>query len=589
MKKRITSAVSFVISVCLILSVITIAPFSVSAASSDSSVAASSYEFRTINVDLKVGQEYSGFSKQSRHYYTVERHLYYIKGDKAVADYDEYYDYSWGYYGVKIKALKPGTLVLNHVIHQANISHVTHETTYNIKVSSAETTLSTPKITGFYKAANGVQIKWGAVSGAQRYRVYYKSGNSWKRLGDTYSTSYTDTGLSIGAKRTYTVRCMNSSGSSFTSSYNKTGWSYTNNLATPKITGLSSTSSGIKINWNKVSGAAKYRLFRHSSSGWTKLCDVTGTSYTDTKVKSGTTYKYTVRCINSSAKSYTSSYYSKGWSHTYRKQVATPSINSFSSSADGVKISWKAVSQAEKYRLYRYNNGWTKIGDSAGTSFTDKNVSYGKSYRYTIRCISKDSKAFTSGYDSKGRTYTYKTNLPVPKITKGETVSNGIKISWGAVAGVNKYRVFYKSNNTWVKIADTASTSFVDTNVVYGSSYTYTVRCLTSNGKGFSSSFDGSGKKYTYYSTPKITNAYLSSNSLYVNISDTHYSKYYKLWYYTSNGWYYIGSIDSLSGFVNGSANKIKPGLNYTFTVQGYNSNGSINTNYSEKGFTFRM
>ena len=63
MKKRITSAVSFVISVCLILSVITIAPFSVSAASSDSSVAASSYEFRTINVDLKVGQEYSGFSK----------------------------------------------------------------------------------------------------------------------------------------------------------------------------------------------------------------------------------------------------------------------------------------------------------------------------------------------------------------------------------------------------------------------------------------------------------------------------------------------------------------------------------------------
>ena len=180
MKKRITSAVSFVISVCLILSVITIAPFSVSAASSDSSVAASSYEFRTINVDLKVGQEYSGFSKQSRHYYTVERHLYYIKGDKAVADYDEYYDYSWGYYGVKIKALKPGTLVLNHVIHQANISHVTHETTYNIKVSSAETTLSTPKITGFYKAANGVQIKWGAVSGAQML-MYGKEASNRKQ------------------------------------------------------------------------------------------------------------------------------------------------------------------------------------------------------------------------------------------------------------------------------------------------------------------------------------------------------------------------------------------------------------------------
>ncbi|MCD8084938.1 MAG: phage tail tip lysozyme, partial [Clostridiales bacterium] len=54
-------------------------------------------------------------------------------------------------------------------------------------------------------------------------------------------------------------------------------------LATPVLSGVTGTSSGVTVEWEAVSGAAKYRVFRKVSGGsWTKLTDTTSTSYTDT-------------------------------------------------------------------------------------------------------------------------------------------------------------------------------------------------------------------------------------------------------------------------------------------------------------------
>lgn len=83
-------------------------------------------------------------------------------------------------------------------------------------------------------------------------------------------------------------------------------------LATPKISKAESINGGVKISWNKSKGAEKYRVYYKGSKGWTRLADTTSTSYTDSKVSSGKTYTYTVRCINSSATKFTSGYDSKG-------------------------------------------------------------------------------------------------------------------------------------------------------------------------------------------------------------------------------------------------------------------------------------
>ena len=88
-------------------------------------------------------------------------------------------------------------------------------------------------------------------------------------------------------------------------------------LATPKISKAKSINGGVKLTWSKVKGAVKYRVYYKGSKGWTRLADTTSTSYTDSKVSSGKTYTYTVRCINSSATKFTSGYDSKGKSVKY--------------------------------------------------------------------------------------------------------------------------------------------------------------------------------------------------------------------------------------------------------------------------------
>ena len=168
-------------------------------------------------------------------------------------------------------------------------------------------------------------------------------------------------------------------------------------LATPKISKAESVYGGVKLTWNKVNGAAKYRVYYKGRKGWTRMVDTTSTSYIDKDVSSGRNYTYTVRCITSDAKKFTSGYNPTGKSVKY---VATPKISKLEVTYDGVKLTWNKVAGAEKYRVYyKDRNGWTKLGDTTGTTMLDMNVvskefdlSIDDIY-YTVRCISKDAKS----------------------------------------------------------------------------------------------------------------------------------------------------------------------------------------------------
>ena len=269
-------------------------------------------------------------------------------------------------------------------------------------------------------------------------------------------------------------------------------------LATPKISKAESVNGGVKISWGKVNGAVKYRVYYKGSKGWTRLADTTSTSYTDSKVSSGKTYTYTVRCISTDAKRFTSGYDSKG---TTAKYIATPEISKLESVNGGVKISWNKSNGAEKYRVYyKGSKGWTRLADTTSTSYTDSKVSSGKTYTYTVRCINSSATKFTSGYDSKGKSVKY---ISAPKITKAESVNGGVKISWNKSNGAEKYRVYYKGSKGWTRLADTTSTSYTDSKVSSGKTYTYTVRCINSSATKFTSGYDSKGKSVKYISAQK--------------------------------------------------------------------------------------
>ena len=177
------------------------------------------------------------------------------------------------------------------------------------------------------------------------------------------------------------------------------------NLATPKISKTENVNGGVKLTWSKVKGAEKYRVYYKGSKGWTRMVDTTSTSYIDKDVSSGKNYTYTVRCINSSATKFTSGYDSKGTKATF---IAAPKITKAESVDGGVKISWNKSNGAEKYRVYyKGSKGWTRMVDTTSTSYIDKDVSSGKNYTYTVRCINSSATKFTSGYDSKGKSVKY--------------------------------------------------------------------------------------------------------------------------------------------------------------------------------------
>ena len=298
-----------------------------------------------------------------------------------------------------------------------------------------------PTISKLENTSSGIKLTWNKIAGVYGYRLYYKtSSGGWKRFKETTATSFTDSGVSPNRTETYTIRCIDKNGNTVSGFYSK-GWSKKYTPVAPTISKLDNTSGGIKLSWNKVTGAYGYRLYRKTSSGWKRIKDTTATTYTDSAVKSGRTETYTIRCIDRNGKT-VSGFYSKGWSKKYTP--VAPTISKLDNTSGGIKLSWNKVTGAYGYRLYRKtSSGWKRIKDTTATIYTDSAVKSGRTETYTIRCIDRNGKT-VSGYNSKGwsKKYVYnppksiKLNKTSAYIGKKESVTLKYTLSAGSTSTV---------------------------------------------------------------------------------------------------------------------------------------------------------
>jgi fibronectin type 3 domain-containing protein len=70
--------------------------------------------------------------------------------------------------------------------------------------------VAAPNLKGVAKTSNGVKVTWGAVNGADAYRVYRRgAGQSWVYVTTVTGTTYVDTAVkdATGYYR-YTVRAV---------------------------------------------------------------------------------------------------------------------------------------------------------------------------------------------------------------------------------------------------------------------------------------------------------------------------------------------------------------------------------------------
>ena len=351
-------------------------------------------------------------------------------------------------------------------------------------------------------------------------------------------------------------------------------------LQTPSISKLENTSGGIKISWNKVSGAYGYRVYQKTSNGWKRIKDTTATSYTDSAVSVNQTKTYTMRCIDKNGNT-VSGYNSKGWSKKYTP--VAPTISKLENTSGGIKLSWNKVAGVYGYRLYykTSSGGWKRFKDTTATSFTDSGVSPNRTETYTIRCIDKNGNT-VSGYNSKGWSKKY---TPVaPTISKLENTSGGIKLSWNKVAGVYGYRLYYKtSSGGWKRFKDTTATSFTDSGVSPNRTETYTIRCIDKNGNtvsGYNSK--GWSKKYAPVA-PKITKLTNTSKGVSVTWGKAAGVYGYRLYRkYDGDGWTKVKDTTAASYTDSGA----KKGKKVTYTLRCIDKNGKTISGYNATGWS---
>ena len=335
-------------------------------------------------------------------------------------------------------------------------------------------------------AYGGVKVTWNAVSGADKYIVYrsqYSGGkwSKWANIGSSTTTIYLDKTAKNGVKYKYTVKAKNIVGSG---SCDKTGVS-TTYIAAPTVK-IKNASNGIKVSWNKISGATGYTVYRSQYSGgkwsgWEKkgTTKPSTNSWTDKSAKSGVKYKYTVRTVNGKLAS--------GFKGTSSLVFLSAPTVKIANASTGVKVSWNKVAGAKNYAVYRseYSNGkwtsWKKISTvDAVTSTVDTTAKSGVQYKYTVKAINGKSAG------------TYKASSQLLYLaqptTKVANSSSGIKVTWTKSAGAKSYNIYRSEyvNGKWsswknVSTAKADKTSWTDKNVKNGVQYKYAVRAV--NGK----------------------------------------------------------------------------------------------------------
>ena len=454
----------------------------------------------------------------------------------------------------------------------------------------ARASLATPKISKAESVYGGVKLTWNKVNGAAKYRVYYKGRKGWTRMVDTTSTSYIDKDVSSGRNYTYTVRCISADGKSFTSGYDSKGTTI-KYIAAPEISKLENVNGGVKITWNKVSGASKYRIYQKNSSDWFRVSDTTSNSIVDKSVDVGT-YTYTVRCISDDGKSFESGFNPKGSSIRY---IQAPKILETNVVNGGIKVIWETENNTN-YRLYckTEGKGWTKVCDTKTGVVTHKNLQPNKTYTYTVRAISSDAKKYLSGYDPVGMSAKY---VATPKISKTEVTYDGVKLTWNKVAGAEKYRVYYKDGEGWNKLADTTGNSYLDMGLVsrelsikdnsVNGQYIYTVRCISSNGKAFQSGYDTKGSKANLGNEcPQIVRVDSMHGGITVSWTDVcEDNSKYRIYVKEKGSWKRLA--DTTNNYY--THNNVKAGQTYTYTVRCVSKDGKkFTSTYNPSGVTFK-
>lgn len=266
----------------------------------------------------------------------------------------------------------------------------------------------------------------------------------------------------------------------------------------------------------------------------------------------------------------------------FNKQVVL--LKNIKTTVNGPQITWyKHSSAATKYVIYRRSiNGtkWTKVGtvNASTLTFTDKSVKNksGK-YVYTVKALNKNGTA--SRYQFSGLTSLY-AKTPVIKSVVLQP-DDQIQLKWESIPNATFYRIYRKTNGgNWEVIEKTfdSGTTYMDSDIVSGNNYQYTVRAYINTMQGTAISAYYSGKSVDYIEAPKLTGVNVVDNGIKVSWDESKGATAYTVYRRPldlSSGWVNIGKVDAKTfRFVDKYATA-QGAYRYTVRAEGKTSRGS--------------
>lgn len=332
------------------------------------------------------------------------------------------------------------------------------------------------------KNFNGyIKVYWEKTGTADKYRVYRKTADSdWVYLNtvsEKYS-SFKDETAKNGGKYIYTVRAIDGK---YHSGYDRDGISAKYVSAPKGITLKNYYSNSIKVEWNKVSEAEKYVVYRKdiSNKNWVMVDETTSRSFKDKDIVNGRVYTYSVKAKGDNGGT---SGYSKNIKITALKRPTEIKLNC---TDKGVQILWTKMSSATSYRIYKRVEGssdWDlikKISSSSATTYTDEKVKDGKTYSYRVLQI-KDSEK--GSYLKDGVTIEF---VKAPNISAKHS-PKGVVLSWNKAKIGTGYEIQRKAEGQkkWKTLATVNSINtltYTDSKPVYGKQNSYRILVKDTN------------------------------------------------------------------------------------------------------------
>ena len=453
-------------------------------------------------------------------------------------------------------------------------------------------TLPAPTVTGGNDTQGRPTLKWKAVSGAAKYEVYRarsKDGD-YIKYSTVTGTSYTNTSyIENGNTYYYKVRALKSDGTAG-------AWSsivavtYKQTLSAPAVTGGNDAQGRPTLTWNAVTGAAKYEVYRARSKDgdYIKYSTVTGTSYTNTSyIENGNTYYYKVRALKSDG---TAGAWSSVVSVTYKQTLPAPTVTGGNDAQGRPTLTWKAVSGAAKYEVYRARSKdgtYTKYSTTTGTAYTNSSyLTSGATYYYKVRALDANGNA---GPYSAVVSVTCRLKLTAPTVTGGTDAQGRPTLKWNAVSGAAKYEVYRarSKDGDYIKYSTVTGTSYTNTSyLANGTTYYYKVRALGSDGTAGPDSTPVSVTYKAPFGAPLVTGSKDSQGRpalKWDKVTDA--AKYEVYRARSKDGTYSLMSTQSATGYTNTSY--LANGTTYYYKVRALKANGTASAYSSVVTITY--